>query len=756
MFCFVHAFWLRIVFVALLGASLAQANAQPVAPAFEESVAIPTASYKLDLRRLAQGKEFKLYGIQNRQQLEFTLRRDQLVTQARLHLVFTPSPVLLPKLSHLLVYLNDELMGVVPVDNASTGQQQERSIGLDTGLLRSFNTVRLEFVGHYTDVCENLAHSSLWLDISKSTHIAINSQAMAIANDLSYFPEPFLDTHDMSTQALPFVFAGAPNTEKLQAAAILASYFGMRAQWRELSFPVSYGALPSGHAVIFAVNGARPEFLADYPAVDGPTVDMISAQNNPYQKLLLILGRDDQDLKTAVSALALDASLFRGQSVRIDEVAALAPRKPYDAPNWIPTDRPVKFSELIEYPNQLEVQGLRPSPIAVNLSLPPDLFVWRNNGIPMQIRYRYTAPKVSDESRLTLSLNDRFVDSYLLESSGQESALARMRLPVLANDPVGTSESLVIPALRIGTHNQLRFDFTFASTVGASKRDMCQTTLPIDARAAVDENSVIDFSGYEHYLEMPNLRAFAGSGFPFSRMADLSETVVVMPVEPNPGEVSALLEVLAHIGSQVGYPAWKITVLDDWERALGLDADVLWIGKSPDAFRTRPDANLILQDAMASLRRPRKRMGVEASSIRTEYSARQAQDATSEVRVRALAPMAAVVQMQSPNFPQRSMVGLLASTDEDLSLLRQALRDSGKREAIMGSVSIIRASGVASEMVGPTYFVGNLHWWQLVWFHLSDKPILLGGIAALAVLLIAILLWSTLRWVARRRLSKDA
>src|SRR5690606_19834600 len=127
-------------------------------------------------------------------------------------------------------------------------------------------------------------------------------------------------------------------------------------------------------------------------------------------------------------------------------------------------------------------------------------------------------------------------------------------------------------------------------------QDMCQTTLVVDAHAAVDEDSQIDFSGYEHYLEMPNLRAFSGSGFPFSRMADLSETVVVMPVKPKSGEVSVLLETLACIGSQVGYPAWKITVLDGWEQALGMDADVLWIGNTPEAFRSRPDANLILQD----------------------------------------------------------------------------------------------------------------------------------------------------------------
>src|SRR5690606_40517737 len=115
------------------------------------------------------------------QTLEFTLRSDQMVSHASLNLVFTPSPALLPKLSHLRVYLNDELMGVVPVDEALAGRQQRHALALDPQFLASFNRVSLEFVGHYTDICEDLAHSSLWLDISRQTHIVINQQALPLA-----------------------------------------------------------------------------------------------------------------------------------------------------------------------------------------------------------------------------------------------------------------------------------------------------------------------------------------------------------------------------------------------------------------------------------------------------------------------------------------------------------------------------------------------------------------------------------------------
>lgn len=691
------------------------------------------------LNEMAVGKNFQLVGLRNAIDLEFTLRNDQLVQAATFDLVFTPSPALLPRLSHLRVYLNDELTGVIIIEEEAIGEQIREQLPLNPLMLSRFNRLRLEFVGHYTDICEDLSHSSLWLDVSPQTQLTIEQQGLVAVNDLAYFPEPFLDAGDMKAQQIPFVFAQSPNADQLRAGAILASYFGSEAQWRSLHIPVLFNELPKSHAVVFATHADWPDFLGDHPPVDEPTIELIRVPGHEVYQLLLVLGRDDEDLLVAARALASGAAVFRGQSVSIDGVVELIARTPYDAPNWVPTDRPVALSELMTYREQFETRGFFPRPIEVDFRLPPDLFVWRNSGVPLHLFYRYTEPRHNDESRLTLSLNNRFVDSYVLKSNDEKGVLSQLRLPLRGAEVSNADDKTLIPAIRVGERNQLRFEFSFGSTIGAAQRDSCQTILPVDVRAALDEHSTLDFSGFPHYIEMPNLGAFAHSGFPFSRMADLSETIVVLPEQPATMVVGTFLETMAHMGAQIGYPVFGLGVENDFEQAAKQDVDILIFGDLPDAMKARPDGNLLLKDAQVTFNQP--------------LSKRANRAAATQVKVRSVAPMAAIVEMQSELYPQRSIVGLLARTERDYALLQEALASEGKRAVMEGSVVIIRESGVYSEHVGPTYYVGHIDWWEKIWYRFADRPFLIALVAFGIVLIISIMLWVLLRTVARKRLK---
>ncbi len=75
-----------------------------------------------------------------------------------------------------------------------------------------------------------------------------------------------------------------------------------------------------------------------------------------------------------------------------------------------------------------------------------------------------------------------------------------------------------MPPLALGSRSQLRMHYYFQPAAGN-----CQTLLD-NVRGAIDPTSTVDISKFPHYMAMPELAAYANSGFPFSRLADLART----------------------------------------------------------------------------------------------------------------------------------------------------------------------------------------------------------------------------------------
>ncbi|MGL4507174.1 MAG: cellulose biosynthesis cyclic di-GMP-binding regulatory protein BcsB, partial [Aeromonas sobria] len=95
--------------VALATGPLASSSAmgpQPPVPA-------PVRTLSLTLEQLAAAPgTLSLRGNLPDGLADFTVRRDEVVTRALVDVDFTPSPALLPLISQLKLYFNNELMGV--------------------------------------------------------------------------------------------------------------------------------------------------------------------------------------------------------------------------------------------------------------------------------------------------------------------------------------------------------------------------------------------------------------------------------------------------------------------------------------------------------------------------------------------------------------------------------------------------------------------------------------------------------------------
>ncbi|HKM97452.1 MAG TPA: cellulose biosynthesis cyclic di-GMP-binding regulatory protein BcsB [Buttiauxella sp.] len=717
------------------------------APVVTESV--PSREVKLSFAQIAPPPgSMELRGASPNGSVEFGTRSDEIVSKAMLNLEYTPSPSLLPGQSQLKVYLNEELMGVLPVTKEQLGKKTFAQMPIDPLYITDFNRVRLEFVGHYHGTCENPTSSTLWMSVGRNSSLALTYLTLKVKNDLSNFPFPFFDSRDNRPLVLPIVFAGTPDTAQQHAAGIIASWFGSRTAWRGQQFPVLYNQLPERNGIVFATNDKRPDFLRDHPPVNAPTVEMISHPDNPYVKLLVLLGRDDKDLLQAAKGIAQGNVLFRGNSVTVDDVKPLLPRKPYDAPNWVRTDRPITFGELKSYEEQLQSTGLNPSAINVKLNLPPDLYLMRSSGINMDLKYRYTAPPIKDSSHMDVSLNNQLVRSFSLTPNEVSNKLL-LRLPVLQGLLDGKND-VAIPALSLGAVNQLSFDFSYMNPMPGGSVDNCITFQPVPNRVVIEEESTIDFSNYYHFIAMPDLRSFANAGFPFSRMADLSQSVILVNKEPKPAQVTAMLDALGTIGAQTGFPAINMTITDDANTIQGKDADIMIIGTIPDKLKDDKRVDLLVEAAKSWVKMPKRQSALQ--SVMVDEIDREADVQTT---ISSQGPMAAIVSFQSPYNEQRSVVALLADSPRGYQLLTNTLNDSGKRAVLSGSVSVIRESGVNSIRVGDVYYVGHLPWFERIWYALSSHPVLLAFFSLISVVLLAWVLWRLLRILSRRRIDPD-
>ena len=186
--------------------------------------------------------------------------------------------------------------------------------------------------------------------------------------------------------------------------------------------------------------------------------------------------------------------------------------------------------------SQLEAYGHVPDAIRVNLRVPPDLWTWNTRGVKVDMSYRYTPPVEVDNSTLTVSINDKYIETLRLTPDAQ-GAKNKLVLPIFGTDSALSSEELLIPAFQVGSDNQLQFRFA----LDYYKRGACRDTDVSQPHSAVDPESTVDLSSFYHYVAMPNLALFANAGWPFSKYADLGDTVVVLPDHVDAGDIEAML-----------------------------------------------------------------------------------------------------------------------------------------------------------------------------------------------------------------------
>ena len=722
---------------AATAAATASANTTPVAGAVRE----------LNLTQLGIDYAIQLRGISGTVGIPFNVRADELVTAASFRLNYAYSPSLIPELSHLKVTVNDVLVATLPVSHAEAGKPQTADIPIDRRLITEFNRINVELIGHYTRECEDPAHTSLWARVDASSTLKLTVSPLKLTNDLAALPQPFFDRRDVRRARIPFVFGGADTAPMLEAAGVLSSWFGALADYRGATFPVSHGELPAGHAVVFVTPESAIAGLT-LPSIQGPGLAVVDNPQDASGKLLLVMGRNPADLRTAAAALALNSKAFAGAQAAVTAFQEPPVRKPYDAPRWVPSDRALQLGELATAAD-LSVTGYNPDVVRVNLQLPPDLFTWRSRGIPLDLQYRYTPRVRPDQSTLNINVNDNFVGGLPLRSANPagDRWWNPLAVKLMPDGTLAEHKEVILPPLAMGPRSQLRLHYYFEPVGGR-----CVPQLD-NVRGSIDPTSKIDVSGFPHFIAMPELAAYANGGFPFSRMADLSDTAVILPDQPNDADTETYLGLLGQIGRSTGYPALRVKVGRSAEAGQWADKDLLVIGnlQSQSLFTQWADKMPLKRNGNAPELKLRSWID---NAIDLVIGARTREDlpGSMQIAVSDDGRDAVLAGFESPLRSGRSVIAAITNADSKEALLN-ALMTPDLLKRVQGSMTIVRDTQVNSVLGGDTYYVGRLP--PLTWlqWHLSRSPLGLAALVIVLALLGAAVSYAGLQIRARRRLS---
>ena len=685
--------------------------------------------------------QIEMHGIDSTHNIYFTLPETHVVRSAKVHVFYAFSPGLLPQISHIKLLLNGVLFATVqPTPGQSGGsdaRDSEAEFTIPADLLVHNNTFTVEFIGHYTMVCEDPANTTLWARVHRSTYLDIRGDLLPLADDLKHLPVPFLDQAVTQPPSIPVVFASRPSLKAIQAAGVVTSYFGMLSESRAVRFPVHFGELPQGNVILIAENPASlPAGLA-LPAINAPIVAMRTNPNDPFGKVLIVAGADAEQTLIAAQAVALHTEMLAGGQSTVETLELPGKRQPDDAPRWARTDQTIS---LWDYATSEQMQGDGTSPLTVYFRIPPDIFYGDRPNALLKLAYRYNSIPIGPISSLQVRINNAFLDSVPLVPGQEVSRTTQKDLPV--------------PVVNLRPFsNSLSFDFSFQLLKGPD----CKDTTPINMQGSILSDSYLDLRGYSHYAPLPNIEIFANAGFPFTRLADLGDTTVVLPPTPTEQEIETFVTLMGHFSRQTGYPALRVTVAGADALHLGAMSDFLILGTGDD----QPAFSKLGEKLPVSMRSGQVQIhdtqGFFVKILHHAWWKLKSDEHTDSGQLIASGTPDAVIQgIESPFAPgaDRSIVAIELRDSSNVEPFLDTFLRVQQASDISGSVAVLHGTQFQSFRIGShVYHVGTVPWWVRLQLWLKQVPWLAAVIVIILAFLLAVWTRQWLRIRARSRLK---
>ena len=724
-------------------AAEAPAAAEPAGALLNQPV-----SSTISVAQMGQPRGITLTGGQLQSGILFTLPGDEVITNARLNLSLRVSAALAARNTSLQLMLNGQPLGTLPL-GASDSDVSDYQLDIPAAMVVSSNNLSFKINDADKLLCEKESAQQYQVTILPKTTLSLEGQQLNIGTSLRNFPRPFIDVQRMTPASVTFGFAANVSPDSVSAAALVASWLGIQSDYRGIRFPVVRGDLPEHNGILIGHPGDKIGSVT-LPAARGPLLQVIDNPNNPVYKLLLVVGADDTQLRQAANRLTTQPLATDASSLNVPP-QPIGTRKPYDAPRWINTSRPVRLSELLRKDQSLTTTGIWHDALRVNFRAAPDLFLWDGDAIPVNLHYRFPSESWIDENNsfLNVTLNGTFLRNLTVNKVGLlESAWHR-----LGGDARQEQYTLKLEPYLIYGDNQLALYFNIKPKADAP----CGVLLNNNIKSRIEEDSWIDLSHTRHFTMLPNLSYFVGASFPFSRLADFSQTTLLLPEAPGDAEIATLLDMAARAGNATGVPLVQNQVLfglpNGGTNLTRLQhSDVLAVSTMQhSAFTQQMLAGTAYQTSGNTLGVKEPTTVDKLRGWLTGDWSRQQLDA--DRYFSSNEAWRGFVSYRSPWSADRLVVMTVATSDQQLLRLHDDLNSARINAGIRGDTAIITdENGIRSFRVGPQFPSGEMPWYMMVVWYANQHSVLMALAALLLSALIGSAAWVMLKRHAWRRL----
>jgi Bacterial cellulose synthase subunit len=641
-------------------------------------------------------------------ELPFLARADEELAGARVRVAFAPGGT--SEVAGVEVLVNDERVGVLAAGGARPGAPRELEV--DADLLAPRNLLALRLVDAQG---RSVARRGAWGAVA-SIRLALTATGAPLPNDLALLPLPFVDRGFDTSARVALVVAGEPTPERIRLAAVVAGWLALDAPI-PVSFTAKAGALPDERAVVL-VDGAAEAARLGLAVPDGPAVRMADHPAHPGSnvKLLVVAGRSLAELRSAVESLAARTERLVGEEVRLAPAGPQAPAAPYSAPRWVPSGRAVPFAE---YPQGgvPAHEGSTSATLSVRFRVAPDLSIWPSEFVVLDLVWSERLPAGVAAPRLDVEMNGYFL-ATLPGPDGPGEATRRSRLR--------------IPREHMRGFNELLVHVRYPDAPGSSPAGE-------QPRVAIGGDSVLHLEGLSHFASLPDVALFAYDGFPFTRVPDLGETVVVVPDRPTPVEVAAVLTIAAQLAQVTGRAGTRAAFASAGEVTSAdlAGKDVLVVGGAEDnalLARWRPLLPLAVERGRVRVRQPAGgRTLLELTGGLGPLLDRRRAEAV----LGTAGEIGAIMGIESPVSAGRSAVVVTGTSPDGPPPFRDLLGYAESRSLVSDDLLLLAGNQRWMFRIGPSFGRGQLDaWTHLRWF-LANHWLLLMPVLVVGVLVLA-------------------